>query len=37
MYVCVSVFDSAAASGVIDVTAFGPSFLVHEEEDEYKH
>lgn len=33
MYVCVS----AAASGVIDITAFGHSFPVHEEEDEYKH
>lgn len=37
MYVCVSVFDSAAASGVIDRTAFGHSFPGHEEEDEYKH
>lgn len=37
MYVCVSVFDSAAASGVTDITAFGHSFPVHGGEDEYKH
>lgn len=37
MRVFVSLFDSAAASVFIAITAFGHSFPVHEEEDEYEH
>lgn len=37
MFVSVSLFDSAAASVFIDITAFGHSFPVHEEENEHKH
>lgn len=37
MYVCFSLFDSATASVFSDITAFGHSFPVHEEENVYKH
>lgn len=35
--VCICQSDSTAASVFIDITAFGHSFPVHEEENEYKH